>query len=156
MNTYLKLFICIAICLAIGGVSGYFTTSEITTWYATLNKPSFNPPNWIFGPVWSILYFLMGISLWLIWKNEISSSIKYKAIFIFAIQLILNFFWSIIFFSLHQLSFALAEIILMWFFILFSIIRFHPISKTAAYLLIPYLCWVSFATVLNFAIWRLN
>lgn len=156
MNTYLKLFISIVLCLAIGGVSGYFTSSEIQTWYVTLNKPSFNPPNWIFAPVWTTLYFLMGISLWLVWKSNAKPSIKNKAIFFFVIQLILNFFWSIIFFSLHQLGFALAEIILMWIFILISIMAFYPISKIAAYLLIPYLCWVSFASVLNFAIWKLN
>lgn len=156
MNTYLKLFISIAVCLAIGGVSGYFTANEIPTWYATLNKPGFNPPNWIFGPVWTTLYILMAISFWLIWKSNIESSIKNRAMTFFVIQLVLNFFWSILFFSLHQLGFAFVEIILMWLFILFSIISFYPISKTASYLLIPYLLWVSFASVLNFSIWKLN
>lgn len=156
MNTYLKLFISVVLCLAIGGVSGYLTSLEIHTWYVTLNKPSFNPPNYLFAPVWTTLYFLMGISLWLVWKSNAKPSIKNKAIFFFVIQLILNFFWSIIFFSLHQLGFALVEIILMWIFILLSVMAFYPISKIAAYLLIPYLCWVSFASVLNFAIWKLN
>lgn len=156
MNTYIKLFISVVLCLAIGGISGYLTSNEITTWYVTLNKPSFNPPNWIFGPVWSTLYFLMGISFWLVWKSNANTTIKNKAITFFIIQLILNFFWSIIFFSLHQLGFALVEIILLWIFILLSIISFYPISKIAAYLLLPYLFWVSFASILNLAIWKLN
>ncbi len=156
MNIYLKLFISIIVCLAVGGISGYLTTSEITTWYATLQKPSFNPPNYLFGPVWTILYIMMAISFWLIWKSDASETLKNKAILLFGIQLILNFFWSIIFFSLHQLGFALAEIIAMWVFILLSILAFYPISKPAAIMLIPYLCWVSFASILNFSIWRLN
>lgn len=156
MNSIIKLLSSVVICLAIGGISGYFTATEIPTWYSTLNKPSFNPPNWIFAPVWTTLYILMGISFWLIWKSNIGVDIKNKAILFFLVQLILNFFWSIIFFSFHQLGFALIEIMLMWLFILLSILTFYPISKTAAYLLIPYLCWVSFATVLNFAIWKLN
>lgn len=156
MNTYLKLFISVIICMAIGGISGYFTSSEITTWYVTLNKPSFNPPNWIFAPVWTTLYFLMGISFWLIWKSNAQKTIKNKAITFFIIQLVLNFFWSIIFFNLHQLGFALAEILLMWIFIVLTIISFYPISKTAAYLLFPYLLWVSFASILTFSIWKLN
>ncbi|HUM52630.1 MAG TPA: tryptophan-rich sensory protein [Chitinophagales bacterium] len=156
MNIYLKLFISIIVCLAVGGISGYLTTSEITTWYATLQKPSFNPPNYLFGPVWTILYIMMAISFWLIWKSDASESLKNKAILLFGIQLILNFFWSIIFFRFHQLGFAFAEIIAMWVFILLSILAFYPVSKPAAIMLIPYLCWVSFATVLNFSIWRLN
>lgn len=156
MNTYLKLIISIIVCLAVGGISGYLTTSEITTWYATLQKPSFNPPNYLFGPVWTTLYILMAIALWLIWKSDAPEALKNKAMLLFGIQLILNFFWSIIFFSLHQLGFALVEIIAMWVFILLSILAFYPISKTAAFLLIPYLLWVSFASVLNFSIWRLN
>lgn len=156
MNNIIKLIICILVCLAVGGISGYFTSTEIPTWYSTINKPSFNPPNWIFGPVWTTLYILMGISFWLIWKSDVSTEVKNKAMLFFAIQLVLNFFWSIIFFSFHQTGFAFIEIIVMWIFILLSILSFYPISKTAAYLLIPYLLWVSFASVLNFAIWKLN
>lgn len=142
--------------MAIGGISGYFTSSEITTWYATLNKPSFNPPNWIFAPVWTTLYFLMGISWWLVLKSNVTSHLKNRATTYFVVQLVLNFFWSIIFFNLHQLGFALAEILLMWIFIVLTIISFYPISKTAAYLLFPYLLWVSFASILTFSIWTLN
>lgn len=156
MNTYVKLIVSIGLCLAVGAISGYFTTSEIQTWYATLNKPTFNPPNWIFAPVWTTLYILMAISFWLVWKSEVSAAVKNKAMLFFIIQLIFNFFWSIIFFSLHQTGFAFVEIIFMWLFIVLSIVSFYPISKTAAYLLLPYLLWVSFATILNFFIWKLN
>ena len=156
MNTYVKLTISVLACLAVGGISGYLTTSEITTWYATLHKPSFNPPNYLFAPVWTTLYILMAISFWLIWKSDTSKDLKNKAMLFFCIQLALNFFWSIIFFNLHQPGYAFAEIILMWIFIFLSMYAFHPISKTAAYLLIPYLCWVSFAAVLNYSIWQLN
>jgi len=155
ISSTLKLIISIVICLTIGSVSGYATAAEIPGWYAILQKPSFNPPNWLFGPVWTTLYILMGISFWLIWKSE-DSPLKQKAILYFVIQLTLNFFWSIIFFSLHQTGWALLEIIALWIFILLSILSFRPISKIAAYLLVPYLCWVSFAAVLNFFIWRLN
>ena len=156
MNSYLKLFISIFICMAVGGISGYLTASEIPGWYMFLNKPGFNPPNWIFAPVWTTLYILMGISFWLVWKSGTEEAIKNRAMLFFMVQLILNFFWSIIFFNFHQLGFAMAEIVLLWIFILFSIISFYPISKAASYLLIPYICWVSFASILNFAVWRLN
>lgn len=156
MHTILKLIISIAVCLAVGGVSGYLTAAEIPAWYSTLNKPSFNPPNWIFAPVWTTLYVLMGIALWMVWKSNVADVIKNKAIFFFSVQLIFNFFWSVIFFHYHQPALAFAEILLMWLFILLTIISFHAISRPALYLMIPYLCWVSFAAVLNFAIWRLN
>ncbi len=156
MNSFIKLFISIFICMAVGGISGYLTASEIPGWYMSLNKPGFNPPNWIFAPVWTTLYILMGISFWLIWKSSAEEAVKNRAMLFFIIQLVLNFFWSIIFFSFHQLGFAMAEIVLLWIFILFSIISFYPISKAASYLLIPYICWVSFASILNFAVWRLN
>lgn len=156
MNSILKLFISIVVCLSIGGISGFFTSSEIPIWYSTLNKPVFNPPNWIFGPVWTSLYILMGIAFWLIWKSNANIILKKRAMIFFAIQLFLNFWWSILFFGYHQLGFAFVEIILMWAFILLSIVSFYPISKIASYLLIPYICWVSFAAVLNFAIWKLN
>lgn len=154
MPTYLKLLISISACLAVGGVSGFVTANEIPGWYVNINKPVFNPPNWIFGPVWTALYILMGIAFFLIWKSPTPA--KEKAYLFFALQLVLNFFWSIIFFRLHAVGFAFAEIIMMWICILLTIVSFYPISKPAAYLLIPYLLWVSFASVLNFSIWRLN
>jgi len=155
MNASVKLIISILACLAVGGISGYVTASEIPGWYATLQKPSFNPPNWLFGPVWTLLYIMMGIAFWLVWKSD-ASDLKQKAMLFFALQLTLNFFWSILFFSFHQTGWAMVEIALLWVFILLCIVSFYPISAIAAYLLVPYLCWVSFASLLNFYIWKLN
>lgn len=156
MKNFAQLIISIVVCLAVGTVSGLFTAAEIPTWYATLHKPSFNPPDWLFAPVWTTLYILMGIAFWLVWKSETSRHNKNKAFLFFGVQLLLNFCWSIIFFHFHLTGLALIEIILLWFFILLSIISFHAISTIATYLLAPYLCWVSFAAILNFAIWKLN
>lgn len=157
MNTknIFRLVLCILIPLAVGGLSGYLTTSNIASWYATLVKPSFNPPNNIFGPVWSVLYLLMGISFYLALNNAKPEN-KSKIIFVFAIQLVLNFFWSIIFFNLHQLGFALTEIVFLWISILAMIITFYKTNKLAAYMNVPYLLWVSFATFLNYSLYHLN
>jgi translocator protein len=152
----MKLFISILIPLLVGGIAGMFTSSGVTGWYAVANKPWFNPPNWIFAPVWSLLYILMGIALFLVWKSETGKIIKQTAITLFAVQMVLNFFWSFIFFKLQQPGWAFAEIILMWIMILFTILWFGKISSPAAWLLVPYICWVSFAAVLNYSIWKLN
>lgn len=152
----MKLFISILIPLLVGGISGFFTTSGVQGWYATANKPSFNPPNWIFAPVWTTLYVLMGIALFLVWKAAGDKAVKQTAIMLFAVQLAFNFFWSLIFFKLQQPGWALVEIAALWLSLLFTIIWFGKISGTAAWLLVPYICWVSFASVLNYAIWKLN
>ncbi len=152
----MKLFISILIPLLVGGISGFFTTSGVQGWYATANKPSFNPPNWIFAPVWTTLYVLMGIALFLVWKAAGDKAVKQTAIMLFAVQLAFNFFWSLIFFKLQQPGWALVEIAALWLSLLFTIIWFGKISATAAWLLVPYICWVSFASVLNYAIWKLN
>lgn len=150
----LKLGLSILVVLSIGFFSSFFTTGSIDSWYQTINKPSFNPPNWIFGPVWTFLYILIGISLYLVWINKAKSK---KAVYsVFAIQLLLNFLWSILFFGNQMILGALIEIIFLLIAILFNIILAYKISKPAAYLLLPYLLWVSFATILNFAIWILN
>jgi tryptophan-rich sensory protein len=151
----LILIACVLGTLAIGGISGYFTSSAITGWYTTIQKPSFNPPNYLFGPVWTILYALMGFSLYKIITSPSSES-KTKAYIIFGVQLTLNFFWSIIFFNLQQPGFALIEIVVLWGFILGMIITFRKIDRTAGLIQIPYLLWVSFATLLNASIWWLN
>ena len=156
MNNTVKLIISILIPVAVGAISGFFTTAEIPGWYQTINKPTWNPLSWIFGPVWTTLYLLMGIALYLVWKSEAVQSVKKMAIILFAVQLLLNFFWSFIFFNQHQIGLALAEIITMWFFILLTIFAFAPINKLAAWLLVPYISWVSFATILNYTIWKLN
>lgn len=152
----MKLVISILIPLLTGSIAGFFTTTGVKGWYATAVKPSFNPPNWIFAPVWTVLYVLMGIAFYLIWKQEANKLTKQTAYILFAVQLLLNFCWSFIFFSLHQTGWALVEIIVMWLAILFTILWFAKISVPAAWLLVPYISWVSFATVLNFYIWKLN
>lgn len=156
MNNTLKLIIAIAIPVAVGGISGFFTSTGVESWYQTINKPSWNPPGWIFGPVWTTLYIMMGVALFLVWKSNASDVLKRTAITIFAIQLLLNFFWSFIFFDQQQIGWALVEIIVMWVFILLTIFAFANVSKLAAWLLVPYISWVSFATFLNYTIWKLN
>ncbi|MFZ1263829.1 MAG: TspO/MBR family protein, partial [Chitinophagaceae bacterium] len=132
MNNLTKLVIAIAIPLAIGGTAGFFTATGVDSWYQTINKPSWNPPGWIFGPVWTTLYVMMGVALFFVWKSDVNEQLKRTAITLFAIQLVLNFFWSFIFFNQHQPGWALVEIIVMWVFILLTIFSFAPISKTAA------------------------
>lgn len=149
-----KILISTITTLALGIASGFSTIQSITDWYQYLNKPSFNPPNWIFGPVWTILYLMMGIAFAMIWHSRHPQ--KNKAMLLFAIQFIFNLAWSFLFFNRHLLGIAFIEILLMGCFIALTIISFYKINKLAAYLLIPYLCWVSFAAVLNGAIWFLN
>lgn len=152
---YTRLIISLAITLSVGTIAGFATANAIDTWYATLNKPSFNPPNWIFAPVWTMLYILMGIALYLIW-NLPESSARNTAMIIFFIQLALNFLWSFIFFNMHQVGWALFDIAALLVMIVACIYFFAPLSKTAAWLLVPYVLWVSFATLLNYSIWTLN
>ncbi len=147
--------ICLAIPLAVGAISGFATSPQIDAWFSAVQKPSFNPPNWIFGPVWTSLYTLMGISLYLVWNTNPSRE-RTKAIRIFAVQLFLNFCWSFIFFTFQMLFLAIIDILLMWAMILWMIVTFHKVKPLAAWLNIPYLLWVSFATVLNISIWWLN
>jgi len=152
----LKLVVSVLICQGAGVVGSLFTSPAISGWYATIQKPSFNPPNWIFAPVWTLLFLLMGIALYLVWSSGKESKKKRTAILIFAVQLILNIFWSILFFGLQSPLYAFIEIIIFWLAILLTIITFYKISKPAAYLLLLYLLWVSFAAVLNFSILILN
>lgn len=151
----MKLFLSLLITLAVGGIAGFATATSIDTWYSFLNKPSFNPPNQLFAPVWTVLYIMMGIALYLIWKLPASAQ-RNTAMAVFFIQLLLNFLWSLIFFNMHRVGLALTDIVLLLLLIILTIIFFKPLSKTAAWLLLPYLLWVSFATVLNYAIWHLN
>ena len=155
MSTYLKLILCLLLTLSVGAFAGIATATSINNWYITLNKPAFNPPNYLFGPVWTVLYILMGISFYMILRSG-SDKNKTKAILIFSIQLFLNFCWSFLFFKFHLLGLALIEIITIWLFIILMIIQFKKVNKLAAYLQLPYLAWVSFATLLNASIWWLN
>lgn len=156
MNQVLKFIIALAAPLLVGGIAGYFTASEIKSWYILLNKPSWNPPNYLFGPAWTTLYILMGYAFYRIWVSKGGSEMKNWAIVLFVVQLVLNFFWSFIFFKQHNLGWAFVEIIAMWLAILCTIIAFSKIDKPAAWLLVPYISWVSFATILNYTIWQLN
>lgn len=151
-----KLIVSVIGCELVGFFGTPFTISAIPTWYATLNKPPFAPPNWIFGPVWTLLYLMMGVAFYLIWKQgwkkkKISIAGKY-----FLAQLGLNFIWSPIFFGLRAPLLGLIVIVAMWTLIVMTMRKFHPLSKLAFYLLVPYLLWVSFATLLNAAIVVLN
>lgn len=148
----LKLIVSILLCEAIGIIGSFFTFPAIGTWYAGLQKPFFNPPDWLFGPAWTILFALMGLSLYLAMEKGLAK----KAIVFFGIQLILNLSWSILFFGLHSPMLAFIEIIFLWIAILATILEFRKTSQKAALLLLPYIVWVSFAAMLNYAVWVLN
>lgn len=149
------LIVCISLPLLLGTIAGFITSSNIETWYVGLTKPHFNPPNWLFGPVWTMLYILMGISLYRI-VGEAPGEKKKVALRAFFIQLGLNFAWSFIFFYYHQTGLALFEIVILWLAILAMIVSFYRLNHLSAYLQLPYLLWVTFATVLNASIWYLN
>ncbi len=142
----------VALCLALGVLGAEVTAPAIPSWYAGLAKPSFNPPNWIFAPVWTALYVLMAIAAWLVWRRGNAR----VPLTLFALQLVLNSAWSLLFFGLHRVDLALIDIVLLAAAIVATALAFRRRSAIAALLLVPYLAWVSFATVLNFAIWRLN
>lgn len=144
-----KLIGAVVLCEGAGIVGTIFTVSSIQNWYAFLNKPSFSPPNYLFGPVWTILYALMGIAFYLVRKNKF-------AVKLFLAHLFFNAIWSIIFFGQHNIGLALIDILIMWVMIVAMIPRFYKIRKQASYLLLPYIMWVTFATALNYAVWVLN
>lgn len=149
-----KLFLSFGICFLVAFLGSLITLPSISTWYVSLNKPFFSPPNWLFGPVWTVLYFSMGLALYLVWNKKAKENAN--AIKIFFIQLALNLLWSVIFFGFHQPLLAFIAIIALWISIFTTIKYFYKISKWATYLLIPYLIWVSFASILNLAIAVLN
>jgi tryptophan-rich sensory protein len=156
MKKAIRVLIFILICEGAGIIGSVFTMPSIPGWYAGLSKPPFNPPNWIFGPVWTILYAMMGLSAYLIYQSGIGKKQVKRALAVFAVQLLLKTLWSIVFFGVHMIFAAVIVILLLWGMILVTIIVFHRISKAAAYLLIPYILWVSFATVLNISLYILN
>ncbi|MBW3014172.1 tryptophan-rich sensory protein [Candidatus Woesearchaeota archaeon] len=151
-----ELLIAIIICNIAGVIGAIFTSPSVRTWYTTIQKPSFSPPNWIFGPVWTTLFILMGISLFLIWDKGLKNKNVKTALIFFIIQLVLNTLWSILFFGLKNPLYAFIELIVLWVMILLTIITAYKVSKPAAYLLIPYILWVSFAGFLNLMIILLN
>lgn len=149
-----KLIVSIGICLGAGVIGSFFTVSSIPTWYAAINKPIFSPPNWVFAPVWTVLYILMGISLYFVLISK--SKLQQIGIVLFLIQLGLNALWSFVFFGLRNPAVAFVEIIVLWITIFLTIKVFYKISKVAGSLLIPYILWVTFATALNGMIVLLN
>lgn len=143
----------VGLCLAVGGVSGYFTVAGVREWFPTLVKPSFNPPSWLFAPVWTVLYIMMGIAAWMVWRQGGDINL---ALWMFFIQLALNFLWSFLFFSLRRIDIAFVEIVALWISITATLYLFWNVDMRAGLLLVPYLAWVSFASLLNAAFWRLN
>ncbi len=156
MKNLVKLVISVAGCELVGLLGTPFTISAIPTWYVTLNRPFFAPPNWLFAPAWTLLYFLMGVAFYLIWKQDWKKKRIRAAGLIFLAQLGLNFLWSPVFFGLRAPLLGLIVIIALWLLIVLTMKKFFPLSKPAFYLLVPYLLWVSFATILNAAIVVLN
>lgn len=146
----------VGVCFLAAGIGSVFTTSAIDTWYTTLQKPVFSPPNWIFGPVWTLLYLMMGISLYIFWNTKTNAKERRQGLSLFFVQLALNVLWSILFFGLKSPIAALIGIILLWLAIFLTTKNFLQISKAAGWLLIPYIAWVSFAAVLNLSIVILN
>jgi tryptophan-rich sensory protein len=153
---YLPYIICITICLILELSAALFTFSSVKTWYATIVKPDFTPPNWIFGPIWTILYLMMGFAWGHINRIDISIPLKRRANTLFIIQLTLNALWSYIYFGIHKIGLAWIDITLLWVMLTLTICSFMHISKLIGYLLMPYLLWLSYANVLNGAIWYLN
>lgn len=154
---YFKLVVAIIICQGAGFIGSIFTSPTVkSAWYINLSKPSFQPPNWLFGPVWGLLFLLMGISVYLIWNNQDINVKLFIPLAIFIFQLILNILWSFLFFHLKNPWWAFIEIIILWFAILVTIIAFYRIVKMAGLLLTPYLLWVTFAAFLNYFLWTLN
>lgn len=152
---WLALVFWVFLSLGVGGISGYLTAGSVNGWYRTLVRPSFTPPDWLFGPVWTLLYLMMGIAAWLA-TSAAAGPLRNRILLVFLVQLSLNFFWSLIFFNRHQIGFALIEVVALWFAIAASAWLFSQSSRLAAWLMLPYLAWVTFATALNAGFWWLN
>jgi tryptophan-rich sensory protein len=151
-----KLVVSIVACLAAGAIGSIFTRQAIPTWYATLEKPAFNPPNWLFAPVWTLLYIMMGVAAFLVWRKGLDNKQVRIALIVFLVQLVLNALWSVAFFGLESPLYGLIVIAALWVAILVTVLKFYRISLAASALMWPYLLWVTFAAVLNSSIWLLN
>jgi tryptophan-rich sensory protein len=156
MKNWVKLVVSLTLPQIAGIAGALFTETGESSWYQTLQKPEWNPPGWVFGPVWTTLYVLMGIAFYIVWKADVPSSQKRPALSFWIAQLVFNFFWTIIFFNLQEPGWAFAEICCLWLLILITIFSFARISKIAAWLMVPYISWVSFAGLLNYTIWQMN
>jgi tryptophan-rich sensory protein len=150
------LVVAVAIPLAVGAVGGVATSSSVSTWFPTLAKPPWNPPNWLFGPVWTLLYVLMGVAVWLVWRKGFDAPGVRSALILFGVQLLFNLGWSVVFFGLRRVGWGLIEIVVTWVLILATLIAFYRLRPAAGWLLAPYQLWVTFATALNASIWWLN
>ena len=156
MSNAYKLVISLVVCQLIGLIGSVYTMNAIPTWYAALEKPAFTPPNWLFAPAWITLYVLMGIAAFLVWRNGWDKPKVRVALVFFGVQLVLNALWSVVFFGLESPLFGVVVIVMLWVAILITMLRFKGISMAGVWLLLPYLLWVTFASVLNIAIWMLN
>ncbi len=154
-RSWLALLGFIALCFAAAGLGSYWTSTSMPDWYGTLVKPSFQPPSWLFGPVWTALYLAMAVAAWLVWRKGGWAGQR-RALTLFLIQLALNTAWSGIFFGLRSLGPAVVDIVLLWVAILMTMLAFFKVDRLAGWLFVPYLAWVTFASALNFSIWRLN
>lgn len=152
----ISLVVALVIPLVVGGIGGFATTSSLSDWYRVIERPSWTPPDWIFGPVWTFLYLVIGVASWLVWRQGWDSPGVRGALSLFGVQLILNLLWSVIFFGLRSPSWALLEIVVLWVMILLTMVQFYRLNTIAGLLFVPYQLWVTFATALNAAIWWLN
>jgi len=149
----MRLTLCIAVCLGAGGLGSLLTRPALMTWYEGLSKPNWTPPNWLFAPVWTILYVAMGVAAWLVWRRSSLAAVPMQ---LFLLQLLLSVAWSAVFFRFRSPGWAFFEIVALWCAILLTAVAFGRTAPVAGWLMVPYLVWVSYATALNFAIWRLN
>jgi tryptophan-rich sensory protein len=149
------LVVSVAVCLGCAGIGSLLTMPAISTWYKTIRKPTWNPPNWLFGPVWTLLYLSMAVAAWLVWRQSETSSVS-LALALFGIQLALNLAWSAIFFHYHQIGAAVVDVVFLWIFILATTPEFWKVAPAASWLMVPYLAWVTFASILNATVWSLN
>jgi tryptophan-rich sensory protein len=156
IKSYPRLILSIILIEIIGSLGAIATTPAIPVWYSSLNKPFFTPPSWVFGPVWTSLFFLIGFALYLVWQEGLEKRSVRLAVYAFSIQMILNVLWSFLFFGMQNPLLGFIEIIILWFAILITIFKFYKVSRPAAYMMIPYICWVTIATALNLAVWLLN
>ncbi|WP_395661202.1 TspO/MBR family protein [Aestuariivirga sp.] len=152
-NSWLVLAGFIVLCLTTGGIGGFATQPSIDGWYRLIAKPWWTPPDWVFGPVWTLLYIMIAVAAWLVWKT--GDRVR-PAMVLFGVQLALNLLWSLLFFGARSPGMALVEVVFLWSAVLFTMLAFFGRQTTAGWLFVPYLAWVSFAAVLNFAIWSMN
>jgi len=154
-ESWLSLIPFVVVCFLAAAIGALATNSSVKTWYPQLRRPEWTPPNWLFGPVWTALYLMMALSAWLAWRSSISGVPRF-ALILFGIQLVLTALWSVVFFGLRKIGPAFAEVLLLWMMLIATAVAFLPLSLLAAWLLIPYIAWVGFASYLNYRIWQMN